>query len=144
MKKLLIFIPILLLVGAGCASQTAVKTGGTASTVGQKFTDQPYYKQAYLVSGDTLTTEAKSALAGFDMTRAPLPDGSILYIFNAKQPGYQDQQYTVKPGEKLYFIEKFLADDDPVKNEDKGMRDDQAVVVDAQGNVVQGPTDWTK
>ena len=47
---------------------------------------------------------------------------------------YKDQVYTVKTGEKLYFIEKFLQDDQ--NGEEKNIKDDTAVLVDTEGYVV--------
>jgi len=153
MKKIIFALPVLLLIGAGCASQQnglARPEAAPGSPAGQqaaasvKFVDQPYYKQAYLISGDALDAEAKSALSGFDLTKTAQPDGSTLFTLKAVKPGYTDQRYSLKPGQKLYFIEYFLQDDDPVKNEDRNMKDDLGVVVDADGNVVQGPASWAQ
>jgi len=152
MRKTFLALPLLLLIGAGCASTAvpppAAPTGqpsaqGQAAPASAKFADQPYYQYSYLISGDTLTPDAQSALSGFQMTKTQQPDGVTDITLKAVKSGYRDQQYVLKPGEQLYFIERFLQDDDPVKNEDKNMKDDQGVVVDAQGNVVQGPADWT-
>ncbi len=140
MKKSWTLLALLLFLGAGCALPTAVPKAGIQPSASRKFVDQPYYQQTYLISGDTLSTEAKSALAGFELSKAPLPDGSVLYTLKAVEGGYRDQQFTVKPGEKLYFIEKFLADDDPVKNTDKNKQDDFGVVVDANGDITQEPS----
>jgi len=147
MKKLLLALAAVLLVGAGCASTTAVAPKGQKSqaevAAGTKFVEQPYYQSSYLISGDSLGVEAQSAIAGFQMTKEPQPDGTTKITLKAVKAGYQDQQYVLKPGEQLYFVEKYLQDDDPVKNEEKNLKDDQGVIVDAQGNVVQGPVDWT-
>jgi hypothetical protein len=37
-----------------------------------------------------------------------------------------------------------MGDDDSTANQENGMRDDMAVVVDADGNVVGAPASWTK
>lgn len=108
-----------------------------------KLSDQEYVKSAYLVSGDApLSADAKTALAGFVMTKKALADGSIEIFLKAQKPEYHDQKYTLKSGEQLYFIDRFLADD--VAGQEKNINDDTGVIVDANGNVVQAPTDWSK
>jgi len=160
MKKIVFLLPAVLLVSlAGCGAsvsttntqgstpsvppQTTQPTGTTNTPSQQKFSDQPYASYSYLISGDTLSADAKSALSGFQMQKQHMADGSTQITLKALQPQYHDQQYTLKPGEQLYFIEKFLGDD-PNENEEHNLGDDSAVVVDAQGNVVQIPRDFSR
>ena len=120
------------------------KKGKTSvvTTTTQKFADQEYAKGAYLISGPTLSTDAKKALTGFTMSQKTLPNGETSILLKAQKPSYHDQAYTLKAGEQLYFIEKFLQDD--VNGVENNIGDDSAVVVNAEGNVVQGPADWSK
>ncbi len=107
-----------------------------------KFADQDYAKSAYLISGDTLTADAKTALTGFSMSKVKNADGSTTVTLKALKPEYHDQVYTLKAGEQLYFIEKFLQDD--VNGVEKNIGDDTAAIVDAAGMVVEAPRDFTK
>lgn len=143
---------LILLLGAGCAAtptpsantnpQASANTNAPVAST--KFVDQPYYKYAYLISSSTMDAKTKEAIAGFDITKKALADGTTQYNLKALKSEYKDQVYTIKPDEKLYFIETFLGDDNAEKNEEYGMRDDMAVVVDASGNVVGAPASWTK
>ena len=60
-------------------------------------------------------------MAGFAMTTKVMPDGSAQVTLTAQNPLYKTQQYMVKPGDTLYFIERNLKDDDPEKDTDKMM-----------------------
>jgi len=151
--KITVIVSLLaiLLTGAGCVQQAASPQNPASKTsaaavvpASNKFVDQPYYQNTYLISADTLTPDAQSALSGFKMTKTSQPDGTVRITLEALKAGYQNQQYDLKPGEKLYLIESYLQDDDPVKSEDKKLIDDQAVVVDAEGNVIQGPANWNQ
>ncbi len=146
MKKIIIpALAVLALIGAGCYGPSPAGTGQQAAApASNKFADQPYYKNAYLISSDPLSADAKAALSGFKMTKTAQPDGTTRIILEANKPGYQSQQYDLKPGEQLYFVEQNLTDDDPVKDTDNYTQDDHAVVVDAAGNVVQGLSDWVQ
>lgn len=154
MKKVLIAASLAMLLAAGCnqADQTSKPTGqsqANGSSQGQsgssqKFSDQKYYSNAYLISSASLSADAQKALNGFQMTKQTLADGSTQVVLKALNSEYRDQQYTLKPGEQLYFIERFSGDDDQGQNKDNNTGDDSAVIVDSQGNVVQGPQGWTK
>ncbi|MFA6105832.1 MAG: hypothetical protein WC725_04580 [Patescibacteria group bacterium] len=110
----------------------------------QKLSDQPYAQYAYLISSPTLSADAKLALTGFQMTKKANADGSIQFTLKALKTEYRDQVYTLQPGQQLYFIEKFLQDDDQEANEDKNIKDDLAVIVDKDGNVVGEPASFSK
>ena len=121
------------------------KSMTTDAETGQKvkFSDQDYAKSAYLVSGDApLGTDANQALAGFSLNKQAMADKTVVITLKALKSEYHDQTYTLKPGEQLYFIEKFLQDD---KEEDEtNIHDDTAVIVDADGYVVEVPRDFSK
>lgn len=108
----------------------------------QKLADQEYAKSAYLISGETLSSDAKLALTGFTMSQEKNADGTTTITLKAQKEEYHDQVYTLKPGEQLYFIEKFLRDDE--NNEEKNINDDTAVIVDAAGMIVEAPRDFSK
>jgi|SRR5579872_2480601 len=141
MKKILLVLPIVLLVAAACNSSSTSNSGASSSSGGTssavKFSDQSYFKNAYLISSNTLSADAQKALTGFQMTKKTLADGSIQINLNALEANYHNQQYVLEPGQQLYFIEKFLGDDQAEK--DQTAADDSAVVVDSNGNVVQAP-----
>lgn len=154
--KYKLIIPIVMgtLLAAGCnnavsnSQQTPAQNSQSNSTAqasgtGQKFTDQTYYKNAYLISGDTLSSDAKTALTGFTMGKQTLSSGDTQITLTAQKSEYHDQQYTLHKGNQLYFIEKFLGDDNAAANEEKNMGDDTAIVVDSQGNIVGQPQAWT-
>ena len=103
----------------------------------QKISDSADWPFAYLISEDpaTFDVKTKEALAGFTVTSATLPDGSKVIKLKATEPQYQDQSYTLKTGQKLYFIEKFLQDD--VNGQEKNMGDDKVVVTESDGTIVQ-------
>lgn len=158
MKKMLFFTPIILLVLSGCGSVSVDNqssnspvhstngqrgTPPSSSSAGNRFADQSYYNYSYLISGDALSTKAQQAVSGFQVTKQNMPDGTIQITLKALNPEYHDQQYTLKTGEQLYFIEMSLGDD-PSISEERNLRDDTAVVVDAQGNVVQEPRDFSQ
>ena len=149
MRKILISASLIALLGVGCSAATnpqpaSPQAASNAAAASVKFADQPYYKYAYLISGPTIDAKAKQALDGFSMTKTPNADGTTQYVLKALKPEYKDQTYAIKPDQQLYFIEMFLGDDDDEKNEDNGMRDDMAVVVNADGTVASGPNLWTK
>jgi hypothetical protein len=135
LKKIIIVLPVMFFLAA-CAGAPAKK--GAASN---KFSDQPYFNSSYLVSSDSLSPDAQQALSGFHLEKQTSPDGTTLISLKAQKPEYHDQQYNLKPGEQLYFIDKFLADD---SGGERMINDDTAVVVDSQGNVVEPPKDWSK
>lgn len=121
----------LVLLGASCSNKT---TSSTNTTTGQKFSDSPDYQYAYLISGPTLSAQAETAITGFDLSKTTQTDGTTVYELKAKKSGYFDQKYTVKSGQSLYFIESSMGDDNG--DVDERLSDDTAVVVDANGYVV--------
>ena len=147
MKKLLWTIPLAVFFLSGCGFASTSNTTSTPistnnsqvkTSSSQKLSDQPYFKNAYLISTDALSTDAKTALAGFKMSKQTMPDGTSKIDLKALEAQYHDQSYTLKNGEQLYFIDKFLADDQG--NTEANIGDDTAVIVDSQGNIVQPPS----
>jgi hypothetical protein len=125
------------------SSKKAKKANTTTETVvPQKFADQEYAKVSYLISGPTISADAQKAIVGFQLTKKALPDGMTEITLKSQKPEYHDQVYVLKAGEQLYFIEKFLQDDE--NGEEKNIMDDTAVVVGADGMVIAPPRDFSK
>src|ERR1035437_8018152 len=102
-----------------------------SNTALQLFSSSPMSQYAYLISGPTIDAKTEEATMGFIISKKALSDGSMQITLNSQNTEYKTQTYTVKTGEKLYFIEKFLVDDS--ENADKNLNDDTAVLVDANG-----------
>ena len=100
-----------------------------------KFADTRYANYAYDISDNATSQRETAALAGFDVKKSQNTDGSLRITLKALEPQYHDQSYTVSPGQKLYFIEGSFGDDSGKSEYSLG--DDMAVLVDAQGYVVQ-------
>jgi hypothetical protein len=103
----------------------------------QKFSDSEDFQFGYKIFPGTVSTESKQAMAGFAFTTSVMSDGSTQITLTAQNPYYKTQQYVVKPGYSLYFIEKNIKDDDPEKDTDTKTLDDTAILVDPQGYIVQ-------
>lgn len=138
MKKnttvIIIIVTIVIVLGVYFASKM---NKGYTSPVGQSsqlFASSQFAQYAYLISTDTYDANTQKALTGFSVTKNNLPDGSMKIVLNALNPEYKTQTYTVKNGEKLYFIEKSLGDD--AGNQEKFLGDDSAILVDASGYIV--------
>jgi len=150
-KNTTIFLSILLLaVVISACTQSSNTTGTTTipdnslgptgtlqnTTTGRtKLADSQYANFAYLISGDTLDSSAKAATSGFTITKTPNSDGTTTISLTSTNPEYQDQTYTLQPGEKLYFIERNMGDDSG--GQEGFLGDDTAIIVDAQGYIVQ-------
>ena len=146
-NKILILLVVILLVAGGgylvtksygqspnpAPSATTVTT--TNSRV--KFDSSPASKFAYQIFPGPISAEAKTALAGFMLDTKTQSDGSSLITMTSTNTEYKNQTYTVKPAEILYFIEKNPKDDSESENAEKFLADDTAVVVDADGYIVQ-------
>lgn len=136
---------------AGCSPQQSPATGRQGAPAvtsaqaqpssqsanasrGIRFQDTPYARYAYLISDNTISPDAETALAGFQVQRETQPDGSLKVTLKALQSEYHDQSYVVQPGQKLYFIEESMGDD--VDGKDYSLSDDTAVLVDSDGYVI--------
>lgn len=106
---------------------------GTATTsTAVRFSDSRYASTAYLISTtSTYDAATQKALMGFQVKKQTLSDGSLQIDLIALKGEYQTQKYTVKPGEKLYFVEGTFADDSA--SEDHSPMDDHAILVSADG-----------
>lgn len=114
-------------------ADSAAPAAGTSQ--GTKLADEPYANFAYEVTPGNLSTTTQLALTGFDVSQQSLTNGDTKITLTATNPEYKTQSFELKPGQKLYFIEKNLGDDKD--GQDKFLGDDTAVVVDQDGYVVQ-------
>jgi zona occludens toxin (predicted ATPase) len=99
-----------------------------------KFSDSQYAAYAHLISGDTLDAAAQSATSGFNIQKTSNADGTTTIALSSTNPEYQNQTYTLQSGEQLYFIERNPGDDNGGEG---ALGDDTAIVVDANGYIVQ-------
>lgn len=101
----------------------------------QKFSDSKFVNNAHLISGNSLDKKTTDAISGFSYIKQTMIDGSLNITLKALNPEYQDQNYIVKPGEKLYFIEMSMNDDNPPNGEDR-INDDKAILVDSNDYII--------
>ncbi len=113
------------------------KTVQTTVQSKQKFVDSQDGKNAFKIFPGELSADAKNALVGFDLKTKDLGNGSTEVTLVAKKQEYTTQTFIVKQGESVYFIEKFGLDDNKDENTDRNLKDDTAVVVDANGYLVK-------
>ncbi len=137
---IIILIIIVLLIVSGAKKQNNLGNNSVIPTSQNSnapvlFSSSPLSQNAFLISTPTYDVATQTALNGFNVTKNTQADGSMQITLNSQNPEYQTQTYNVKPGEKLYFIEAMLGDDS--NNEDRNLRDDTAVLVDANGYIVQ-------
>jgi hypothetical protein len=152
MKKLIALLSILsvAMLIAGCtvnpakggapagANQAGPQPAQSANgTQRMKLSDTQYWNYAYLISGPSLSDSSRAALAGFNYSRQVMADGSENITLVALSPDYQGGSFTVRPGQKLYFVETSFGDD--AGNGEYSMGDDSAVMVDSGGYVVPIP-----
>lgn len=104
-------------------------------TKGATLSASPIAKYAYLVAPGPLTPDAKSALIGWTIVSKAQADGSTVVTLTPKDSDDQFQSYTVKPTQKLYFVEMTPVDDIQNTDSDKNLRDDYGIIVDADGIV---------
>lgn len=104
-------------------------------TKGATLSASPVFKYAYLMAPGTLSADTKAALVGWTIASKSQPDSSLVVTLTPKDSDDQFQSYTIKSGEKLYFIETTPADDVQDQDVDKNLRDDYGVIVDENGIV---------
>lgn len=120
----------------GVSPAPAASAVNTPSYQPQKLSDQSYAQNAYLISGPNLSADAKQALSGFVMTKKVNADRTVRIDLKAQKAEYRDRSYLLQPGQQLYFVDKFLADDSTQGNNENNIKDDFTVVVDKDGNII--------
>ena len=102
---------------------------------GEKLTDSALFKYAFKVFPGNLSADAQKATNGFTIEKQAQADGSTLVKFIPRESSYQAEQFMVKPGYSLYFVEQSGFDDNLDKGTDINLRDDYGIIVDADGVV---------
>lgn len=104
-------------------------------TKGMKFQDSPLFSKAYKIFPATggLSDSAKQATTGWNIKTTNLADGSTQVNLVPLEAEDVQQEFIVKPGYSLYFIELNLADD--ATGVDQNRMDDMGVLVDQNGIV---------
>lgn len=101
---------------------------------GDKLADSPVGQFAYKIAPGEISPETKKIMAGFGaVTSKPAADGSVVVTLTPKDSDDQNQQYTVKTGESLYFVETTPLDDQADMDKDFNYRDDYGIIVDQNG-----------
>ncbi len=113
------------------------QTGNSSNAQSIKFSDTQAYPYSYLISSDTLSSDAQQALTGFQLNKTSHSDGSVTYTLTALKQNYYNQVYNLKPSQSLYFIEMSSGDDSVIDNYDRNLGDDHAIIVGSDGYVVQ-------
>lgn len=130
-KYILVLLLLIIVVLAGGYYYNQMNTKPSTKV---KFSSTADSANAVKIFPGSLATEALNSLGNYRMTTKTLSNGSTQVTLTPNNQPAMMQQYTVKKGESLYFIEKFSADD--ASNSDINSQDDHADVVDAQGYLV--------
>ncbi|MCL4364407.1 hypothetical protein M1328_04165 [Patescibacteria group bacterium] len=115
------------------SSRNQRRTGPTPLQKGENFMSSSLYKYAVQIYPGTLGQQAKTALNNFDMKTSAMSDGSTKVTLTPKESTDQFQEYVVKNGQTLYFIE--MTKNDDKNGSDINLRDDYGVIVDGTGMV---------
>ena len=106
----------------------------TTNTTGTLFASVQYAQFAYLISNNTLSSQAQAALAGFNLSRTQYNNGTTLMGITLIG-SVNKQTLTLKPGYKLYIIEASFGDDS--FGGESNLGDDGFVEVSPNGYIVQ-------
>ena len=112
------------------------KGSGRAPIILSKGTNlktSPIFQYAFQIAPGTLSDAAKKALIGWNITSKTQADGSTIVTLTPKDSDDQNQQYIIKSGQVLYFIEQTPSDDKNDSDTDLNYRDDYGIVTDASG-----------
>ena len=100
---------------------------------GMNLKTTPLFKYAYQIAPGDLSSNAKQALIGWNITSQSQSDKSTLVTLTPKDSEDQNLQYIIKQGQVLYFIEQTPVDDKVDKDTDLNYRDDYGVITDQSG-----------
>lgn len=100
---------------------------------GANLKTSPLYSFAYQIAPGNLSETAKKALNGWDIKTQNNLDGSTTVTLTPKDSDDQSQQYIVKQGNTLYFIEQTPIDDKADSDKDLNYRDDYGIITDQNG-----------
>lgn len=117
------------------AGPNAKRKGGRPIilTKGMNLKTTPVFKYAYQIAPGNLSPNAKKALIGWKIATTKQTDGTLTVSLTPTDSEDQSQQYVVKSGNTLYFIEQIPFDDKANQDKDLNYRDDYGVIVDKNG-----------
>ncbi|HVA82898.1 MAG TPA: hypothetical protein VNF06_01915 [Candidatus Aquilonibacter sp.] len=144
MDKKMVFgaVAVLIIIAAGLLFVSSHSTsGGTNSNLINQsatsnrtlFSNSPYAQFSYLISSNTLQYQAKAALAGFNLTKTQLANGSVEMRISIVGTNI-NQTVLLGPGYKEYVVETSFGEDSG--NFDGSLADDGFVTVDQNGYIV--------
>ncbi len=116
------------------AGPNAKGKGPVIISKGMNLKSTPLFQYAYEISPN-VANDAKAAMVGFSMTSEKQADGSMIVTLAPKDSDDQSQQYIVKSGQILYYIEQTPFDDKNDQDKDLNYRDDYGIITDSNGIV---------
>jgi hypothetical protein len=114
-------------------SEAAPTPGATVTSI--LFTDWRYRNKSFQVYPGPISSEAKRALAGFDLSVQDQGSQVVLFL-KALSPRYHDASIPLDKGNTAYFVETSMHDDP--NDQENNLNDDGVVVVTPSGYIVQG------
>lgn len=115
------------------AGATATPVPSTAPTV--RFDGWKYKQYAFQVFPGPVSTDAKTALAGFDFSIQDQTDGTVLLNLKALSSRYRDASFTVDKKNTAYFVETSMRDDP--NDAENNLNDDGLIVVNPDGYILK-------
>jgi hypothetical protein len=115
------------------AGATATPVPSAASTV--RFDGWKYKQYAFQVFPGPVSTDAKTALAGFDLSVQDQSDGTVLLNLKALSSRYRDASFTVDKKNAAYFVETSMRDDP--NDAENNLNDDGLIVVSPDGYILK-------
>ncbi len=125
--------------GATAATNTIAQQQGASSQNATNITlaASGYATYAYLISSPITNSTAQRAIAGFNITQQELANGSVRITIAAVGNPTTGGNYTILPGEKLYYIDLSLGDDSAPSGE-YNMGDDGIILTNTAGYIIKG------
>lgn len=102
-------------------------------TKGDNLLTSPMAKFVHKIDPNNLSDDAKKATVGFAVTTQTQQNGTTVITLTPKDSDDQNQQYMLKAGQELYFIEMTPADDKKDADKDMNYRDDYGIITDNKG-----------
>jgi len=132
--------------GALLAERTAQRpipaAGGQAQSAkpaalarGMKLADSSLAQYAHKIVPEDTSGSSQYVPVGFAVTTKKNADGTTKVNLTPKDSDDQSQEYTLKSGEMLYFMEMTTGDDKADSDRDLNYRDDYGIITDSDGIV---------
>ncbi len=132
-------ISVIVFIGLGhkSAQVNATKSLSNQNQTNQSskvlFSSSQYAPYSYLISGGNISSQARAALSGFNMTSTSLKNGTRVIVLSVIGTSIS-KNFTLASGYKLYIIETSFGDDG--LHYDASLGDDGFVVTDPNGYIV--------